>query len=62
MSLGYYKRLVRICLKKAVKTAYGTEREDIVNLKMQKYEEEFPEFLERNFSPEVAATAILLDF
>ena len=51
MTLGYYKRLVRICLRKA---------EDYVNKMMKEYEDEFPRFLEENFSPQAAATAILM--
>ena len=61
MTLGYYKRLVRICLRKAARTA-GIDNEEYVNRKMKEYEEEFPWFLEKNFSPEVAATAILMGF
>ena len=34
--------------------------EDYVNKRMKDYEDEFPRFLEKNFSPEVAATAILM--
>ncbi len=61
MTLGYYKRLVRNCLRKAVKTE-DRDYEDYVNKMMKEYEDEFPGFLEKNFSPEVAATAILMGF
>ena len=61
MTLGYYKRLVRICLRKAARTA-GIDNEEYVNRKMKEYEDEFPRFLEENFSPQAAATAILLNF
>ena len=60
MTLGYYKRLVRNCLRKAVKTE-DKDYEDYVNKMMKEYEDEFPRFLEENFSPQAAATAILLN-
>ena len=62
MTLQSYKEAVRNCLKKAVKTAYGVERNDYVGSKMKEYENEFPEFLEQNLSPEAAATAILMNY
>lgn len=55
MELGYYKRLVR----KAARTA-GIDNEEYVNKMMKEYEDEFPWFLEENFSPQAAATAILM--
>ena len=59
MTLGYYKRLVRTCLRKAARTA-GIDNEEYVNRKMKEYEDEFPRFLEENFSPQAVATAILM--
>ena len=58
MSLGYYKRLVRINLEKAV----GKEKTSYINLMMKEYDSEFPKFLEQNWSPEVTATAILMGY
>ena len=62
MTLQSYKKAVRNCLDKALKTAYGTEKNDYVSSKMKEYENEFPEFLEKNLSPEAAATAILMNY
>lgn len=47
-------------MRKAARTA-GIDNEEYVNRKMKEYEDEFPRFLEENFSPQAAATAILLN-
>ena len=46
-------------MRKAARTAC-IDNEEYVNRKMKEYEDEFPWFLEENFSPQAVATAILM--
>ena len=56
MTLEEYKKKVEECLKKAV----GADNQDYITSRMKLYEEDFPTFLEKNLSPEVTATALIM--
>ena len=55
MNLQSYKHKVKECLKKSIGE---TETDRLMIL----YEEDFPKFLKENWSPEGAASAILMGY
>ena len=55
MNLQSYKQRVKECLRNSI----GEEETDRLIIL---YEEDFPMFLEENWSPEVTATAMLMGY